>query len=96
MTPTLKSFAPQGNRVLVELVEETKDGTILIPEVYKKANNLAQVVAVGSGAYHDKQGNIAVGIGELCLLSDYGRTEIELDSKKYYLVSLADILGFFR
>lgn len=99
MTPTLASFVPNGNRILVELVDLQSSGTILIPESYKEETNFGKVIAVSpetSVNVGSQRRFTSATVGQFVLLSKYGRTEIVLDGKVYILVAVPDVLGFFN
>ena len=80
---------PLGNRVILEAVpaEEKTKGGIIIPETAKDEKNPEQgkVVAVG-----DK---MDIKEGDIVLFSKYSQSEIEVDGKKYLVLSGDNVLA---
>lgn len=90
-------FQPLGNRVLIKLVEEkeVKIGGIIIPDTAKEKPQQGEVMAVGAGKIDEKGNKIPVNVkkGDMVLMPKYGSQEVNLDGKKYQLLSEDDILG---
>lgn len=91
---------PIGDRILVQLVEETEQvkGGIIIPDSAKEKPQNAKVVALGTGKT-DKEGKkvpFEVKVGDLVLISKYGGTEVKLNGEKFTLLREDDILGLIK
>lgn len=84
-------FKPLGKRVLIERVEETnKTATgIIIPDNAKEKPLSGKVVAVSKEVECLQEGDKVV-------FAKYGGTEINLDDKKYLVLSIDDILGIIK
>jgi chaperonin GroES len=91
------SIKPLGDRVLLELSENTEEmkGGILIPETAKEKPQEYIVIALGTGKLDDKGVKIPfdVKVGDRVLTSRYGGTEVKVGSKEYKVVSQDDILA---
>lgn len=85
---------PLGNRVILEAVsaEEKTKGGIIIPDTAKDEKNPEQgrVIAVGE----DKDPDIKKG--DIVLFSKYSHSEIEIDEKKYLVVSGDNVLAVVK
>ena len=83
---------PLGNRVLLEAVpaEEKTKGGIIIPDTAKDEKNPEQgkVVAVGN----DKNLDV-IKKGDIVLFSKYSQSEVEIDGKKYLVISGDNVLA---
>lgn len=91
---------PLGDRVIVEPLEseeKTKSG-IVIPDTAKEKPQEGKVIAVGEGKMTDdgKRLPIDVKVGDKIIFSKYGGTEINLDDKKYLILSSDDILAIVK
>lgn len=89
---------PLGDRVLVEIVEETEQktaGGLYVPDTAKEKSQRGKVIAVGSGKTLDNGTKVAVevSVGDTVYFAKYGGTEVTLDSKNYSLLSERDILA---
>jgi chaperonin GroES len=83
---------PIEDRVVIELVDdlvEKKVGGIIVPDTAKDKPNIGLVVAVGT----DKDLKEIVKAGDRVIYAKYSGTEIEMDGKKYLIVSKADIMA---
>ena len=78
----------------VEAVEVTKTG-ILLPGTAQEKPQVAEVVAVGPGAYSDdgKLIPMEVKIGDKVITSKYTGTEVKMDGTEYTIVKQSDILA---
>ncbi|CAJ1939603.1 unnamed protein product [Sphenostylis stenocarpa] len=87
-----KRLIPTFNRILVEKIvppSKTSAG-ILLPEKSSQLNS-GKVIAVGPGS-RDKTGNfipVSVKEGDRVLLPEYGGTQIKLDDKEIYKLSVS-------
>lgn len=83
---------PVDDRVVIKLDQkstETKVGNLYIPDSAKEKPQMGEVIAVGT----DKELQEIVKVGDIVLYAKYGGNEVELDDKKYLIVSRADILA---
>lgn len=91
------TIKPLADKVVVkacEAEETTKSGIILTAAAQEKPQ-MAQVVAVGPGAYN-KDGALVpmtVKVGDKVLTNKYSGTEVKLEGETYNIVSLSDILA---
>ena len=83
---------PIEDRVVIELTDELtekKVGGIYIPDTAKDKPNIGKVVAVGT----DKDLQNIIKVKDKVIYAKYSGTEIEVDNKKYLIVSKSDILA---
>jgi len=83
---------PIDDRVVIKLDEkatEKKVGNLYIPDSAKEKPQMGEVIAVGT----DEELQEIVKVGDIVLYAKYGGNEVELDGKKYLIVSRADILA---
>ncbi|MCK9330214.1 MAG: co-chaperone GroES [Candidatus Cloacimonetes bacterium] len=83
---------PIEDRVLIELkddVVEKNVGGIIIPDTAKDKPNIGEVVAVGT----DEDLKKIIKVGDKVIYAKYSGTEIEVDGKKYLIVTKNDILA---
>lgn len=82
---------PRGNRVILEAVsaEEKTKGGIILPDTAKDERNPEQgkVVAVGD------EKALGVKRGDIVLFSKYSQSEVEVDGKKYLVLSGDNVLA---
>ena len=87
---------PLGDRVVLkreEAEEKTASGLILAGSA-KEQPQLAEVVAVGPGAYVDgKRIPMDVKVGDKVFFSKYGGSEIKLEGETYIVMSQSDIMA---
>jgi chaperonin GroES len=91
------TIKPLSDKVVTRMTqaEETTKSGIILTAAAKEKPSVAEVVAVGPGAY-DKNGNLipmTVKVGDKVLVAKYSGTEVKLDGEDYSIVSLADILA---
>lgn len=91
------NIKPLGDRVVVKLVEaeeKTKTGIFLTASAQEKPQ-IAEVVAVGPGAYSDdgKLIPMEVAVGNKVITSKYSGTEVKMDGVEYNIVKQSDILA---
>ena len=87
------NIKPLDDRVLVEQVEEEeKVGSIIIPESAKEKPRMAKVIAVGT----DEDLQEVIKVGDSVLYAKYSGTEVELENKKYIIISRSDILAIIE
>ena len=92
---------PLGDRVLVELIDQTTKsaGGIIIPDtVNKERGEQGKVVAVGVGKRADdgKLIPLAVKRGDKIIFSKSGPDEIKVDGKEYFIISESNILAIYE
>lgn len=86
---------PLQNRVIVRLVEQTKEteGGILIPDSAVEKPNKGTVVAVGPDVNKREQPvESVVLIGDTVLFSKYAGNEFEYEGEKLTILVVDDIL----
>lgn len=91
------NIKPLSDKVVTRLTEaeETTKSGIILTAAAKEKPQVAEVIAVGPGAY-DKNGNLipmTVKVGDKVLVAKYSGTEVKLDGEDYSIVSLSDILA---
>ncbi len=89
---------PLGDRVLVEIVEETEQktaGGLYVPDTAKEKSQRGKVVAIGAGKMTDEGKRIPmdINVGDTVYFAKYGGTEVSLEGKNYSLLSERDILA---
>ena len=91
------NIKPLADRVVVKLVEaeeKTKTGIFLTASAQEKPQ-VAEVVAVGPGAYNDdgKLIPMEVKVGDKVITGKYSGTEVKMDGVEYTIVKQSDILA---
>ena len=91
------NIKPLADRVVVKLVEaeeKTKTGIFLTASAQEKPQ-VAEVVAVGPGAYTEEGKLIPmeVKIGDKVITGKYSGTEVKMDGVEYTIVKQSDILA---
>lgn len=92
-----KSLRPIGNRVLVRRLaqEEKLKGGIILPDNAKKKQELAEVIAIGTGK-KEKNGTttpVPVKVGDIIIMEKYSGQEITLENEEYSILRGEDILA---
>jgi chaperonin GroES len=84
----------QGYRVLVELIPYEND-TIELNESYKEVQQMAKVVGIGCGRRFENGAIVKpdVKVGDKVIIEQTGGTNVEVDGKKYQIVSPDNIVG---
>lgn len=94
------TLKPLGNRVLVQRVEreETLKGGIILPETAKKKQEMAKVVAIGSGSTtaEGKHLPIPVQVGETILMDKYSGQEVTIDDEEFVILRADDIIAIIN
>jgi len=86
---------PFEDRVLVEPeeVEESKSkGGIILPDTAKEKPRRGKVVEVGT----DEELAGKIKVGDTVVYAKFSGDEIELEDKKYLIISRSDILAVIR
>ncbi len=91
------NIKPLSDRVVVKSVEaeeKTKAGILLTASAQEKPQ-IAEVVAVGPGAYDDsgKLIPMEVKVGDRVITGKYSGTEVKMDGNDYTIVKQSDILA---
>lgn len=91
------NIKPLSDKVVIRLneAEETTKSGIILTAAAKEKPQIAEVIAVGPGAY-DKNGVLipmTVKVGDKVLTSKYSGSEVKLDGEEYIIVGLNDILA---
>lgn len=85
------SIKPLGKRLLLkvaEVEEKTKGGLILPGTVSKEANNIGEVVALGTGEELEK-----IQLGDKVIFEKYGNTEVKDKEETYLIVDFDKVLA---
>ncbi|HNX96895.1 MAG TPA: co-chaperone GroES [Candidatus Aminicenantes bacterium] len=81
---------PIDDRVLVEPVEEeTRVGTIVIPDTAKEKPVFGKVIAVGT----DKELKELIAVGDRVLFGKYAGDEIKIEGRRHLLIKREDLLA---
>ncbi|MFO7895839.1 MAG: co-chaperone GroES [Candidatus Cloacimonadales bacterium] len=86
---------PLDDRVVIEIkakASEKNVGGIIIPDTAKEKPSMGEVISVGNDEDLQEQ----VKVGDQILYAKYGGTEVELEGKKYLIVSRSDILAIIE
>ena len=85
---------PLDDRVVIETKElvEKNVGGIIIPDTAKEKPQIGEVIAVGT----DEELQEIVKVGDKILYGKYGGTEVDIEDKKYIIVSRSDILAIIE
>jgi len=91
------SLRPLGDRLLVQRIEqeETLKGGIILPDSAKKKQEMAVVVAIGSGKTTDdgKTLPMPVKVGDKVLMDKYSGQEVTVDDEEYVVLRAGDIIA---
>lgn len=87
------NLKPLGDRVVIKPMpkeETTKSGIILPDTVSKEARMEGEIVAIGQG---EKVLKLNLKVGQKVVFSEYGGSEIKLDSSEYKILNHDDLLA---
>lgn len=89
---------PLGDRVLVEIIEETEQktaGGLYVPDSAKEKSQRGKVTAVGNGKVLDNGTRVPLDVkaGDTVYFAKYGGTEVSLEGKNYSILAERDILA---
>jgi chaperonin GroES len=90
---------PLGDRIVVErLEEETKKGSIIIPDTAKEKPQQGKVIAVGEGRFDETGKRIPMDTkkGDTILFGKYSGNEIKIDDKEYLIMREDDVLAIIE
>jgi chaperonin GroES len=82
---------PLDDRVVIEVkeLEEKNVGGIIIPDTAKEKPQMGEVIAVGT----DEELQKLLKEGDKVLYGKYSGTEVDVDGKKYIILSRSDVLA---
>ena len=90
-------FRPLHDRILVKRLDEqeSKQGSIIIPDSAKEKPQQAEVIAVGNGKLLEsgERSSIAVNAGDRILVGKYSGSDIKVDGDEYLILREDEILG---
>jgi chaperonin GroES len=89
-------FRPLHDRVLVRRIEEdSKVGSIIIPDTAKEKPQQGEVIAVGPGARGDDGKVVALDVkkGDRILFGKWSGSEVKIDGEDLLIMKESDILG---
>ena len=89
------AIKPIGDRVLVELLEEeeSKVGSLYVPDTAKEKPQRGKIIAVGEGRLDGKDLiPMRVKVGDKVLFGKYAGVELKYEDKEYLVLNEHDIL----
>lgn len=89
-------FRPLHDRVLVRRIEEdSKVGSIIIPDTAKEKPQQGEVISVGPGARGDDGKIVALDVkkGDKILFGKWSGNEVKIDGEDLLIMKESDILG---
>lgn len=91
---TKTKIVPVGERVLLkrEAAEMALKGGIILPDSAKKKQEVALVIAVGTGKEHP----LPVKEGQKVLIDKYSGQEITVDDEEFVIVKAEDIIAILE
>lgn len=97
---TKKKLKPLGDRVLAQRVQEqeTLKGGILLPEVAQKKQQMAKVIAVGTGATTPEGKTIPILVkeGDTILIDKYSGQEVTIDDEEFVILRANEIIALIN
>jgi chaperonin GroES len=90
---------PLHDHILVERIEEeTKKGSIIIPDSAKEKPQQGKVIAAGEGRRDEKGNRIPMEVkkGDVILFGKYSGNEIKIDETEYLIIREEDVLGIIE
>jgi chaperonin GroES len=90
---------PLHDHILVERIEEdTKKGSIIIPDTAKEKPQQGKVIAAGEGRRDEKGNRIPMEVkkGDVILFGKYSGNEIKIDDIEYLIIREEDVLGIIE
>src|SRR3990170_3820057 len=91
---------PLSDRVVAQRLEakETVKGGIIIPDSAKKKQEMAKVIAIGSGKVNDEGKTLPmpVRVGDIILTDKYSGQEITIDDEEFIIVKADDIIAIVQ
>ena len=97
---TKTRIQPLGNRVLIKRLEaeEKLKGGIILPDTAKKKQELARVVATGTGkqSKDGKNQPMPVKEGDLVLIEKYSGQEITFEDEEFVILRAEDVIAIVQ
>jgi chaperonin GroES len=94
---TKTTLRPLHDHVMVKRTEEeqTRHGSIIIPDSAKEKPQEGKVIAVGTGKVADDGTKTPLDIkaGDRVLFGKYSGSEVKLDGEEYIIMKEGDVLG---
>ena len=87
------NLKPLGDRVIVKALpkeETTKAGIILPDTVTKESRMEGEIIAIGNG---EKVSKLNLKVGQKVVFSEYGGSEIKIESQEYKILNHDDLLA---
>ena len=88
---------PLADRVLVQRLEseDTVKGGIILPDSAKKKQEVARVMALGTGKVNaeGKKQSFPVKEGDLILIEKYSGQELSFEDEEYVILRASDIIA---
>jgi len=93
-------FRPLHDRILIKRVEEeeSRRGSIIIPDTAKEKPQEGKVIAVGGGKLLENGQRVALDVksGDRVLFGKYSGSEVKIDDEEYLILREEDILGILE
>jgi chaperonin GroES len=93
---------PINNNIVIEPADKNKETTksgLIIPETVNTKPTQGKVVAIGPGKYND-EGNLmpilGIDVGNTVLYRQYSGNEVDIENKKYVILSDTDVLAIIE
>lgn len=97
---TKKKLKPLGDRVLVQRTEEqeTLKGGIVLPDTAKQKQQVATVIAVGTGATTPEGKTIPILVkeGDKVLIDKYSGQEITVEDEEFVILRENEIIALIN
>jgi chaperonin GroES len=92
------NLRPLADRLIIEAgknEEMTASGLVLPDTASKERPEQGKVIAVGPGRLDDKGNRIPMSakVGDTIVFKKYSPDEVEIDKKKYLVISESDVLA---
>jgi len=93
-------FRPLHDRILIKRVEEeeSRRGSIIIPDTAKEKPQEGKVIAVGGGKLLENGQRVALDVksGDRVLFGKYSGSEVKIDDEEYLILKEEDVLGILE
>ena len=97
---TKTTLRPLHDHVMIQRMEEdqTRHGSIIIPDSAKEKPQEGKVVAIGTGRVTEDGKNLPLAVkqGDRILFGKYSGNEVKLDGEEYLIMKEEDVLGVLR
>jgi chaperonin GroES len=88
------------DRILLKRVEEeeSRRGSIIIPDSAKEKPQEGKVIAVGGGKLLENGQRVALDVksGDRVLFGKYSGSEVKIDDEEYLILKEEDVLGILE